>query len=90
METKKLDQRELAILRGVDIKMLIGVSSYRNKTMIRCPFPNHSDRNPSCLIDSENSYHCFGCGKHGRGAISFLMDMGADFDEAVNEIVKHI
>lgn len=90
METKKLDNRELALLRGVDIRMILGITYYRSKTMIRCPFPNHSDGTPSCLIDSENGYHCFGCGKNGRGAISFLMDMGASFNEAVEQIMEYV
>ena len=90
METKKLDDRELALLRGVDIKMILGITYYRPKTMIRCPFPNHTDGTPSCLIDAENGYHCFGCGKHGNGAISFLMDMGSSFEGALEEIIKYL
>ena len=29
----------------------------------RCPEPDHEDRNPSAVINSNNTIHCFSCGK---------------------------
>ncbi len=49
----------------------------------QCPF--HNDRTPSLVIySSSNTFHCFGCRKHGD-MISFLMEIeGLGFVQALN------
>ena len=49
-----------------------------------CPF--HEEKTPSFVIYTEdNQYHCFGCGVHGRGAISFIMQYkNLNFIGAIN------
>ena len=50
-----------------------------------CPF--HTEKTPSFMISPDRqSWHCFGCGKHGD-AFSFLMEMeGMDFPEAMRTL----
>lgn len=51
-----------------------------------CPF--HQERTPSFYIYTDtNSFHCFGCGKHGQGAIDFVIALdGLDFKDAVRRL----
>ena len=51
--------------------------------VILCPF--HKEKNPSCFLYPEsNTFHCFGCNRHGD-VIKFYMDVtGKGFTEAVN------
>lgn len=51
----------------------------------RCPFHNDTDAS-FCVFPNTNSFHCFGCGKHGN-SISFLMNLeGIDFLSAVTKL----
>ena len=45
----------------------------KGKTLAICPF--HSEKTPSFTVFKDNSWHCFGCGKHGSGAIGFVVDL---------------
>lgn len=36
----------------------------RLRTSIRCPFPDHDDSTPSCVI-RPTGFHCYGCGRKG-------------------------
>lgn len=40
------------------------------KMIVKCPF--HSEKKGSMCIYTDNSWHCFGCGAHGNGAIDFI------------------
>jgi len=56
-----------------------------NKLWGCCPF--HKEDSPSFMIDEQNTFHCFGCGKHGD-AIEFLMDVeNISFAEAVRKLL---
>lgn len=58
-----------------------------NKIMACCPF--HQEDTPSFVIYSDNSWHCFGCGKHGTGAIGFVMERDScDFKLAVKNLLS--
>ena len=50
----------------------------------RCPFPNHSDTNPSFVVYPETqSFYCFGC-KRGGSAIDYVMHRdGVTASEAI-------
>ena len=83
----KLTKEELEIIRSVPIHKLLGIQNNGRNIMVRCPF--HSERTPSCVISPDNSYHCFGCGKHGNGAIDFCQDLGYSFKDSVIELLGH-
>lgn len=47
-----------------------------------CPF--HDEKTPSFNVFRENSWHCFGCQKHGNNAIDYVMAKNnLSFTEAV-------
>lgn len=52
-----------------------------------CPF--HNEKTPSFFLYPEtNTFHCFGCGKHGNN-ISFLMDIESiDYIDAVKVLAE--
>jgi hypothetical protein len=82
-----LDQESLEKIRDYPIEDLIETETKpagagRIKTF--CPF--HEERTPSFFIYDDNSFHCFGCQKHGNNAIDFLMAQGLDFKEAISKL----
>ena len=68
-----------------DLAANLGLSPKRvgKNFVILCPF--HKEKNPSCFLYPEsNTFHCFGCNRHGD-IIKFYMDItGKGFSEAVN------
>jgi DNA primase len=50
-----------------------------------CPF--HGEKSPSfCVTPTRQTFHCFGCGKHGD-AIGFLMEhTGVSYTEAIHDL----
>jgi DNA primase len=85
MEKIKFTEEQIQKARDVPIHWILGVQEGR-EVSVRCPF--HSDRSPSLRIYTNNSYHCFGCNKHGYNAVDFIMDTGASFNEAVSELLN--
>jgi DNA primase len=83
---RKYTEEEIQYARDVSIHSLLGVKNSGRRVSIRCPF--HNERTPSCVIYPDNSYHCFGCSKHGKNAIDFIVDMGHSFNEAVKELLE--
>jgi len=83
-----LTKEELNIVREISIKKICGIENKRGKVNVRCVF--HQDKTPSLLIDDNNGYYCFGCGKKGKGALSFVMDMGIRFDDALKELSNYL
>ena len=75
-------------LRAVPIVRFFHMKEKGRVQHARCPF--HKERTASLAIYSDNGFHCFGCGKHGRGAIDFVMSLGCDFREACEELQKYI
>lgn len=53
-----------------------------------CPF--HKEHTASLAIYPDNSFYCFGCQKHGANAVDFLVNMGATFKEACQELEKRV
>jgi len=53
-----------------------------------CPF--HSEKTPSFIVFPQSqSYHCFGCGAHGR-AIEFMMHYAQlSYVEAIHQLAAH-
>lgn len=83
-----LSQDELQKLRDVRIQMILGVPDNGRMHMIKCVF--HDDRTPSLAINPNNSFHCFGCGVHGNGAIDLCQKLGYGFMESLEELLKYI
>lgn len=75
-------------LREVKIHKVLGIRDSGQRVNVRCPF--HSDRTPSLSIYPDGSYHCFGCGQHGRNSIDFLLELSGDIKEVINELEKYI
>lgn len=70
---KQFTKEEIQRARDVPISQIIGTENRRQN--LRCPFPDHNDSTPSFLLDGDNGYHCFGCGKHGNNAVDFCIDL---------------
>lgn len=53
-----------------------------------CPF--HDEKTASFVVTPAKSmYHCFGCGKHGKNVVTFLMEKdGLDWIEAVKTLAQ--
>ncbi|MCM1320263.1 MAG: CHC2 zinc finger domain-containing protein [Muribaculaceae bacterium] len=50
--------------------------------------PLHGDKNPSLMINDDNTWHCYGCGEHGDGIKFYMLHEGPTFSEAVLAIAK--
>lgn len=55
-----------------------------NRLMGLCPF--HEEKTASFVMYPDNSFHCFGCGAHGKNAIDYLQLQGVSFQEAVRRL----
>lgn len=75
-------------LREVPIARFFNKMQGRRVLHVRCPF--HREKTGSLALYADNSFHCFGCTKHGTGAIDFVMALGADFREACIELQKMV
>lgn len=84
----KLTNEELNKIRNIRIHQILNVKDNGRRISIRCPF--HNERTPSFVLYPENNYFCFGCGKTGDGAISFVKDLGFSFQDACSELIKYI
>lgn len=71
--------------REQPIHDLLGVPKGRKRIQIQCPFPDHDDRSPSFSLFDDNGYKCYGCGKSGHGAVDFLIDMGFNKKQILDE-----
>lgn len=82
-------KEQIEKMRSVDIrKAFFHLNATRRVVCVVCPF--HKDRSPSLALYDNNTFHCFGCKAHGRGAIDFVMKLGADFKTACEEVQKLI
>lgn len=53
---------------------------------VHCPFM--PERTPSCIVDEQQIYHCFGCGAHGD-AITYLVEKrGQTFVEIIRAALQ--
>lgn len=85
----KLTKQELQRIRDIRIHSLLGIPDDGRRQSLSCPF--HNEKTPSFIVDNKNGYHCFGCSKHGQGAIDFTMElMGCSFEDALLELVKYL
>lgn len=74
--------------RQVRLSTILGFTETGRRVSIRCPF--HPDKTASLSIYPTNGYHCFGCAKHGKNAVDFIVDLGYTFPEALTELKKYI
>ena len=75
-------------LRDIRIVGLLGLPETGRMRQIKCVFDGHkADNTPSLSIWPDNHFHCFGCDKHGKGAIDFVMNlMPCDFKTAITHL----
>lgn len=79
---------ELELIRAIPITRILSMPELGRRRMIKCPF--HSDRTASMALYPNGGYHCFGCGKHGRNAIDFVVALGYTFPDALKELKNYI
>lgn len=84
----QLTNEEIKILRDVRIHRILGIEDDGRRISRRCPF--HNERSPSFFLYADNSFHCFGCGANGAGAIDFCEKLGFSFLEAAEELCKYV
>lgn len=91
MDALKLTDRELELVRNVSIHDVLGIQMTGRRLQFRCPFPDHNDSDPSFCLYPDNTFHCYGCDKHGNNALDFFLLMnGNRFVEAVYELTKFV
>lgn len=73
--------------RAVPIHRLVGNSQLHRKVKIVCPF--HAERTASLVIFPAGGYKCYGCGAHGN-TVDFVTNLGASFEEAINDLKIYI
>jgi DNA primase len=83
-----ITNEELQRIREIPITKVLGIQDQGRRRMIKCPF--HSDRTASMALYPNGGYHCFGCGKHGKNAIDFVVDLGYTFPQALEELKTYI
>jgi DNA primase len=71
--------------RSKSIHELLGIACNRRRIQICCPFPDHNDSSPSFSLFEDNGFKCYGCGKQGNGAVDFLIHMGFDKKQILEE-----
>lgn len=83
-----LTNDEIQTLREIRIHKILSVQDNGRRVSIRCPF--HNERTPSFILYPDNSYHCYGCGLGGSGAIDFCISLGYTFLDSAEELSKYI
>lgn len=82
-----LSEDDLDTLREFPIEDLLETelrTAGGGKRKTSCPF--HEEKTPSFIVYDDNSFHCFGCQKHGNNAIDFLIESGLSFEEAIKKL----
>jgi DNA primase len=75
-------------VRSIPIVRIYGLPQRPRVQHVKCPF--HAERTASLALYPDNSFYCFGCRAKGRGAIDFVMQMGCDFKEACDTLMKYL
>lgn len=85
----KLDQNRIA--EAVDIVDLVGAEVQlkpQGKRLVGC-CPFHTEKTGSFTVSqSRQTYHCFGCGKHGDVFSRVMEREGCSFPEAIRRLAK--
>lgn len=87
MNTKHF-YKDIDKYRDVPITTLLGIKNTGRRITILCPF--HSEKTGSFNIYPDGSYHCYGCGEHGRNAIDFCRSLGYTFHDTIQELEQYI
>lgn len=82
----KYTEQDIEQARSVSIHRILERPQGRRISVV-CPF--HGDKDPSLVVYPDNSYHCYGCKAHGRNAVDFLLGLGCNFTEAIDELLKY-
>ena len=87
----KLDQNRIA--EATDIVQLIGGEielKPQGKNLVAC-CPFHTEKTGSFIVNpARQTYHCFGCGKHGD-VFQWVMEReGCSYPEAIRRLAKRV
>ena len=87
-----ITEAELQRLRDISIHSIISVRETGRRIDMRCPLDGHNDSDPSFSLYPDNSYHCFGCGRHGNNAVDFIRDFTGkiNFVDILVELVQFL
>ena len=61
-----IDRETIQSAKDVDLNIILDEFQWEKDSYgrIRCPHPDHDDKNPSCACDtSQNKFRCFACGE---------------------------
>ncbi len=83
-----IDLNKIKSVKITDLHSFDKIKKTGNKYMASCPF--HKDNTPSMIINENNHFHCFSCGKNGSN-IDFIMELnGMSFVESAKWINSKI
>jgi DNA primase len=82
-----ISKEDVELCRRVPLHRLVGSTNVTKKIKIICPF--HKEHTASCQIFPDGGYKCYGCPAKGN-SVDFIVNMGATFEEAINELKKYI
>lgn len=63
-----------------------GVSLVGEEVRMRCPSPEHDDRDPSFYLNPEKGGYCFGCGLSFRSLGDFIAYMGGGISDVMPDL----
>ncbi len=76
--------------KAVPIQNIVDAELRRSGNVLKCLCPLHHEKTPSfCVYESQNRFHCFGCGRDGDTIelVRLLHNLG--FVEAVRHLLSH-
>ncbi len=86
-KTNTLD--ELKLIPILEVARCLGIQTNQRRN-IRCPFPDHPDKNPSfSFILTSNRCWCFGCGRGGSVIDLVALVLGISARDAISWLRKN-
>jgi len=85
-------KEETEYLNRIPIARIGDLLGYKlpRRGLVRCPFPDHEDKNPSFYIHPSGTWwKCFGCGRRGGGIDLVKEALGLDFLAAKAWLSRH-
>jgi hypothetical protein len=93
MQINQIHSPDLERARAVEVTAVLecfGLAPRSGK--LRCPFPDHDDKNPSFSVfrgrDGRERWKCHGCGRSGDAIALYQLLAGVSFSEAVRALSR--